>query len=444
MSSEGRHPAKPGESRKPRRRAILVGSVLLLLLGCLLLAIIAGDSAPPDDQDLRPTPRPPIPDEQNAYVPFARAAALFEANAAADVKNGELTATLEEAAADRHSDEFTTLLQRAQQVLAGNNEVVHLLEEARQRPLWQAPAERSLNTDPRWTLWSFFDLWYLTTKLQGDLDEAALGVRIALDISRRAFDDPEHIWGWLSATQLWRGATERVPELLTARGPLTLHLVAIEGELAAWTAADVDWAEVHRREYADLLLQLAELENDPSKFDLSIHRFNYKPNRTRHHVAAAYRLAIAMSQGESAAAAQLDRLCAGWDDEAPEIGERFRRLLAANRVGEEIASDIAASAAFTPNLENIAAHTEILRTLFALRRFFDRSGRLPDDITQLVPQDLAKVPSDPYTQRPLGYSRKQRVVYSVGRDGTDDTRNGGQNSGGNTDDIVVPIPWEVP
>jgi hypothetical protein len=67
------------------------------------------------------------------------------------------------------------------------------------------------------------------------------------------------------------------------------------------------------------------------------------------------------------------------------------------------------------------ARREAVRALVAIRLFADRRGRLPDALDELVAEGiLPAVPLDPFTDRPLRYSKERKVVWSVGPDEVDD------------------------
>ena len=72
-----------------------------------------------------------------------------------------------------------------------------------------------------------------------------------------------------------------------------------------------------------------------------------------------------------------------------------------------------------------ASNIAILRTTIAaiaIERFRLARGQLPENLSELVPQFLPTVPSDPFAGAPLRYHRiaKGYVIYSVGADGRDD------------------------
>jgi hypothetical protein len=83
----------------------------------------------------------------------------------------------------------------------------------------------------------------------------------------------------------------------------------------------------------------------------------------------------------------------------------------------------------TPALTRLAvldlrarAHLDLARTALAVERYRLATGRLPDQLENLVPQYLDRVPTDPFNARPIRYERLARgyVVYSVNEDGHDD------------------------
>lgn len=55
----------------------------------------------------------------------------------------------------------------------------------------------------------------------------------------------------------------------------------------------------------------------------------------------------------------------------------------------------------------------------ALRAYEQRTGSLPDDLSALVPDTLAAVPTDPFDCEPFRYCPERRIVYAVGINLTD-------------------------
>jgi len=71
------------------------------------------------------------------------------------------------------------------------------------------------------------------------------------------------------------------------------------------------------------------------------------------------------------------------------------------------------------------AEVKAAQTALAVERFRQANGKLPEKLSELVPQFLPAVPDDPFDGQPLRYHRldKGYVVYSIGSDGED---NGGR------------------
>jgi hypothetical protein len=67
------------------------------------------------------------------------------------------------------------------------------------------------------------------------------------------------------------------------------------------------------------------------------------------------------------------------------------------------------------------AEVIILKTAVAIKAYIVEKDRLPDTLSELVPDYLARVPVDPWSQKPLKYIKtdKKIIVYSFGPDRTD-------------------------
>jgi hypothetical protein len=76
----------------------------------------------------------------------------------------------------------------------------------------------------------------------------------------------------------------------------------------------------------------------------------------------------------------------------------------------------------------VVAHMRLLTAELALRCYQSEQGRAPTGLEQLVPQYLQRVPSDPFSGRPVIYRLQGTnwLLYSVGEDGAD---NGGKRLG---------------
>jgi hypothetical protein len=59
---------------------------------------------------------------------------------------------------------------------------------------------------------------------------------------------------------------------------------------------------------------------------------------------------------------------------------------------------------------------EGIACLIALKAYKEENGRLPDSLSELVPEYLPYLPLDPYDGKPLRYSREKKIIYCVGKD----------------------------
>lgn len=88
--------------------------------------------------------------------------------------------------------------------------------------------------------------------------------------------------------------------------------------------------------------------------------------------------------------------------------------------------------------DRVMARTNITRTAYALAAFHAEHDRYPDSLSELVPGNIAHLPTDPFAGKPLRYQRRGEhyLLYSVGDNGRDD--NGAdRESDPRGDDIVI-------
>jgi hypothetical protein len=71
------------------------------------------------------------------------------------------------------------------------------------------------------------------------------------------------------------------------------------------------------------------------------------------------------------------------------------------------------------------AHTEAVKTVVAVKRYQLKTGNLPSNLDQLIPDFLHSIPIDPFNGDAIKYSKSKGWVYSVGNNFNDD---GGDSS----------------
>ena len=84
---------------------------------------------------------------------------------------------------------------------------------------------------------------------------------------------------------------------------------------------------------------------------------------------------------------------------------------------------------------------EAARAILASLIYERRKGHLPTSLSELVDEGiLESVPTDFFSDLPISYSRKRRLVWSVGLDGTDDKGDGDPDHRWTGKDTV----WRIP
>ncbi|MBD3673354.1 MAG: hypothetical protein HUJ26_07490 [Planctomycetaceae bacterium] len=106
----------------------------------------------------------------------------------------------------------------------------------------------------------------------------------------------------------------------------------------------------------------------------------------------------------------------------------------------------------TPALEQVVvaqtrgnSNAPLTETAFAVAAYQKREGKLPDNLQQLIPADLAEIPLDPFTGQPVHYlvNNDAATIYCLGKNLQDD-KGITQQENRNEYDIVVRIPKQEP
>lgn len=61
----------------------------------------------------------------------------------------------------------------------------------------------------------------------------------------------------------------------------------------------------------------------------------------------------------------------------------------------------------------------ITQVLYAMKAYKNDTGKLPPNLTDLMPKYVQKIPEDPYSESPIQYSYEKGILYSVGVNGVD-------------------------
>ena len=124
----------------------------------------------------------------------------------------------------------------------------------------------------------------------------------------------------------------------------------------------------------------------------------------------------------------------------PEPSGVWDSLSKGNVTGRTLATMVTANEESLARREGFfISRARVTELMIGLVIFEEMHGRLPEQLSELVPEFLDGIPQDPYQDHPLRYDRERRVVWSVGYDGVDD---GGMDTSGRWDaaDSAIEIP----
>ena len=142
----------------------------------------------------------------------------------------------------------------------------------------------------------------------------------------------------------------------------------------------------------------------------------FKPNGTLRLFAESFR-----ELKDEAGLTQMARVNQIDSREHRHFSERRRGVSGPNASGEEYFLTRVQEYEEILNQHSFArARYNIVMTLFAMRRYILKQGRIPKTLEELVPDYMAATVKDPFNGEPLRYHAAQGVVYSVGSDLKDD------------------------
>lgn len=378
---------------------MIIFSVVFVALATPIFWTMTFDIAPPDDSDLMPPPRAPVPDEENAYVALQAAVdAMAEVNMIAptylalDDARWELQQLQAECTVEadfaRESPPFIAALRQsisdARRVCQSNQATLRLVRTGSLRSRWQIPAEHSFTPDPRCELRYLLRLQGVLAVTQGDESAAIDVILTALRLSEIAVQNQTDFAEPLGDHASRAIAFGCLRNLLQEPGLTAEAHAKLQDELSQGLSP-VDWNAVTKVHYEAESARLASLPQDPR---YNCHRYNFKPNRTRERLAHLTRLYLSSVRRNDSAAALLEAR----NDAASTLADMARVLLTANSFGEAFVDS-------RPWLwERLRIHRrhamESALILCALRRYVDTHGQLPDELNALEPRFLAKLPTN--------------------------------------------------
>ena len=169
---------------------------------------------------------------------------------------------------------------------------------------------------------------------------------------------------------------------------------------------DLEWA-IHS-ESIDMLYMNASI---PKLSQNSILRaFIYQPNKTLNSLAQMTRLSKRIHAANLLnKQAIIDELNLSLPTSAPG--------LSSNYIGEDLLYNEGRIANLSFQYDPLILKNRAIHLLVALQSYSnDHDKELPESLTDLIPKYIATIPLDPFSEKPLHYSKKKKLIWSVGSD----------------------------
>jgi hypothetical protein len=115
----------------------------------------------------------------------------------------------------------------------------------------------------------------------------------------------------------------------------------------------------------------------------------------------------------------------------------FERLISGNAIGDilfEMSEPVFKNTSLRKSRENVSVTATQL--LLALKIYQMRNNKLPESLSQLVPEFFSQVPVDDFDGKPFRYLPDKKIIYSVGPDLKD---SGGKEREKHSDDYDLPF-----
>jgi len=261
---------------------------------------------------------------------------------------------------------------------------------------------------------------------EGMRKEAAAEILKAIKYGNGMAEATSPVVQWLVASACQRVGHEQLPNVLTGSDFTADDLRAVQQELACSEIKARSLGEALRLEYIfqrETIKELHHMTVTPLLVDnkmLFLIKHFYRPNNTLHLM-----LKFEMPPVEGASR--------GWSDMVHASDHSTRALgawrsnwlsfyISPNFGGHAVVYDsISNLSGFCPNAPNVVAQHRQAVIMIALRRYELAEGKLPTNLGALVPKYLPSVPPDPFDDAPMRWDLGRQVLYSIGKDMTDDS-----------------------
>ncbi len=404
------------------KRILWVGLVCLLFLAGwgTIRAILSLDAPPPDDADLRPS-REEIPEDRNALASFKQAGEKVDLSLDA---REELQDLLDVRQYDQAK--VDDLLRRHAEALA-------LWRQGLARPALQVPPVDDIVADLGYCCYwleiaRLVDLSALSLCRQGKDDEAFHEAMSIVRFGRMVMGADGGLITFLIGKTVEEIGLVRlrrmIPQARLDKGQLALDV----RELARPSPPGADLADALRLEYQIYTKALDDLYSGNPLFGGG----SGKSGGRRRTPAPAFHLHVNRTKGmfaevmrpcvENAAKPYAEMV---WPERPATVRKSVSWLpwtfITGNAIGKMMFAALTLD--YKEYLEQKCTRNisvAATRLLLALKGYKMDKGRLPETLDELVPAYIEAVPPDDFDGRPFRYSASRKVIYSVGKNLTDD------------------------
>lgn len=438
-----------------KKKAAKVGKILLTVFLCFLLFIcfirIWGerDIPPVNDSDLRLT-IVEIPREQNAYYDFQEAINRMKI----DVSQEKLSDMIIGRAS----------LKEIQNLLRQNEKIFPLIEKGLKLPYFQSPnladpAQIDFNVNcPEYD--KLRDIAYLcVVKARCLLSQNK--EKLAFDwlfnivkMGQMLEDSPRPILLTYFAGEAIKEIGVRAMRDFIPKSRLPSHILKeYAKQLLEFKESVAGLKRAWKMEYLAFVNSLTQLEKEfedglilnekEKRWDESISflargmeiKWFYKPNKVRKILADRYRELIFNADKLYK---DINLLRSQKERETIELQKGLFSVLGGNFIGQIMLELLRIYPVQRVFVHKYGIDFSISSTacLFALKAYKKDKGELPDRLSELYPEYLPKIPIDPFDGKLLRYSKKKRIIYSVGKDLED--------SGGSIGEKGYWLEWKDP
>lgn len=429
----------------------VVGVILLIVSATVYLLLMTEKEVTVtyDDSDLM-LPVVQVPDEENMYYELVKLdAVLFEPEFGLPQESEILSAMVE-------GKDWDAAL--AEEIISNNTEALAIFDQAAKLAKYQDPAAADPNAFHFNTLLPnlnsfrdaskysllFADQLAREGKYTEALDEALKSVKIGHAIESSQTPIIEYLVG-LAIKNI--GLTS-IQNIINNRdlniGAKTLTDYA--QQVATYSKDDTGLTTSLKLEYivnADFLDRFAAGEKEVVASFLDQYGDRYKDklldkhyfdtNETKSYTAHDIRLSLNNSLKQCHE--ESEEYIPPFLDDTNDL----KMLSAENSLGKIIHKTTSAQIDLRDGWCKLDVQTAATQTLLGIKAFVTDSNNYPDTLEELIPTYLPQIPTDPYSNSPIKYSKERKIIYSIGNDFIDNDGISEESGSFSEPDVVYKI-----